>query len=167
MLKVSVDQVRLKVVEDELARLDNEHAKVSKEIRELNESVKVAEKELETKRQEARAVQNRINYKQTLQTKVQLKERERTNFIEQNPGVDVDDVRRRVEAKRTKIAQDMVKINAELAKSAMDGVSHKMRVPVLKFKLMPVLDQVDILKRYERNGKNGSLELQPLKSPCD
>ena len=144
---MSVDKVRAKAIQDELARLEDAHNRVSEQIRELNGKIKSSEHELEAKRQAGKAINQRLNYKKTLLAKVQSREREKNNFVEHNPGVDVDDIRRRVGAHKAKIAKDMVKLNAEIGKLVMDGVKRKMNSAVLKFKLMPVLDQLDVLRR--------------------
>ena len=88
-----------------------------------------------------------MSYKKTLQAKVQSKEREKENFVRQNPGVDVNDIRRRVEAHKARIAREMAKLNADVAKLMTDGVKRKMNSALLKFKLMPVLDHLDAIKR--------------------
>ena len=110
-------------------------------------SIRDSERELEAKRQEGKTLNQRMSYKKTLQAKVQSKEREKENFVRQNPGVDVNDIRRRVEAHKARIAREMAKLNADVAKLMTDGVKRKMNSALLKFKLMPVLDQLDAIKR--------------------
>ena len=102
---------------------------------------------MEVTRREAKEVNNQLNYKKQLQTKAQLKEREKQNFIQKNPAIDVDAIRRRVEAQKAKVAKDMVKLNAEISELLTASVNARMNGTYQRFKLMPILDQIDVLKR--------------------
>ena len=65
------------------------------------------------------------------------------------PAVDVDEVKRGVEAEKVRKYREMMRLSAEIGDLTTDGVDRRLNTALLRFKTMPVLDMLDYLKRKE------------------
>ena len=146
-LQVSLDKTKVNQIEKELAKTEDDHAKVQTTVRDLNTNLKNVEREIEAKRQEVKSLQQKLNFKKSLKTRWQVKEKEKAEYMNECRPVDVEEVKRKIEVEKRRKFREMARLNDDVAALVSENTDRIMTVQLEKLRMIPAHELIDELRR--------------------
>ena len=113
-MHISVDKTEVRKLDSDIKKLQNEHSVVHNKMRQNIENQKNVERELETKRKELKDLQQRLQYKKVLKTKLMTKIEQKQNLEKISNAVDINKESSKIDKEKRNHLLQCVRLNADL-----------------------------------------------------
>ena len=153
-MNISVDKVELRKLDADIKKIEKEHSVVHNNMRQNIESQKNVERELESKRKELKDLQQRLNYKKVLNTKLLTKIEQKQSLEKELNTVDTDKEKNKIEKEKRNHLMQCVRLNADLKDLLGNRCNHRSlyRIGIFLFSLRDTFTFLNISNFSTRNG---------------